>query len=162
MGTCCQAPCGVANCALSAAYRRRPKSGPEGDSFHPHVHGLAAEGVFRPDGAFVALAPIPEALLEAGFRRAVLDFLVGQRAISEHLRERLLGWRRSGFSVHHQLRVAAKDAEGRKKLADDMLRAPLSLAKMRYDAASGTLNLALEDAPGPASHDPRVTEKNGG
>ena len=37
------------------------------------------------------------------------------------------------------MRVAADDTEGRKKLAGYMLRAPLSLAKMSYDAASGTV-----------------------
>jgi hypothetical protein len=108
-------------------------------NFHPHVHVLAADGVFRADGAFLELPPIPEALLEGGFRRAVLDFLVEERAISEELRSRMLGWRYSGFSVHNQVRVAADDAEGRKKLAGYMLRAPLSLAKMCYDAASGTV-----------------------
>jgi len=51
----------------------------------------------------------------------------------------MLGWRYSGFAVHNQVRVAADDAEGRKKLAAYMLRAPLSLAKMRYDPASGTV-----------------------
>ncbi len=61
------------------------------------------------------------------------------RAISEELCGRLLGWRYSGFSVHNQVRVAADDAEGRKKLAAYMLRAPLSLAKMSYDPASGTV-----------------------
>jgi len=108
-------------------------------NFHPHVHVLTADGVFRADGRFVPLPPLPEALLEGGFRRAVLDFLVGQQAISEELRRRMLGWRYSGFSVHNQVRVAADDAEGRKKLAAYMLRAPMSLAKMSYDAASGTV-----------------------
>lgn len=51
----------------------------------------------------------------------------------------MLGWRYSGFSVHNQVRVAADDAEGRKKRAGYMLRAPLPLAKMSYDAASGTV-----------------------
>ncbi|MGH8702291.1 MAG: hypothetical protein ACREVR_14140 [Burkholderiales bacterium] len=69
----------------------------------------------------------------------MLDFLVAQRAISEELRSRMLGWRYSGFSVHNQVRVPADDAEGRKKLAGTMLRAPLSLAKMTYDAASGRI-----------------------
>ena len=55
----------------------------------------------------------------------MLDFLVAERAISEELRSRMLAWRYSGFSVH--------------KLAGYMLRAPLSLAKMTYDAASGTV-----------------------
>jgi hypothetical protein len=44
-----------------------------------------------------------------------------------------------GFSVHNQVCVAVDDAAGRKKLAGYMLRAPLSLAKMTYDAASGTV-----------------------
>jgi hypothetical protein len=117
-------------------------------TFHPHVHVLAADGVFRADGTFMPLPPIPEALLEGGFRRAVLDFLVGKGAISDELRGRMLGWRYSGFSVHNQVRVAADDAEGRKKLAAYMLRAPPGkggalplpgLAKMSYDAASGTV-----------------------
>jgi len=47
---------------------------------------LAADGVFRADGTFVPLPPIPEALLEGDFRRAVLDFLVEERAITEEFR----------------------------------------------------------------------------
>ncbi len=40
---------------------------------------------------------------------------------------------------HNRVCVTAADAEGRKKLAGYMLRAPLSLAKMSYHAASGTV-----------------------
>jgi len=36
-------------------------------NFNPHVHVLAADGVFRADGVFVELPPIPEALLDGGF-----------------------------------------------------------------------------------------------
>jgi hypothetical protein len=61
-------------------------------NFHPHVHVLAADGDFCTDGTFLPLPPLPETLLEGGFRRAVLDFLVGERAISEELRSRMLGW----------------------------------------------------------------------
>ena len=69
----------------------------------------------------------------------MLDFLVAERVLSEALRNRMLGWRYSGFSVHNQVRIGAEDAEGRKKLAGYMLRAPMSLAKMTYDAATGTV-----------------------
>ena len=51
----------------------------------------------------------------------------------------MLGWRYSGFSAHNQVRVAAQDPEGRKKLAGTILRAPMSLEKMSYDAATGTV-----------------------
>ncbi len=69
----------------------------------------------------------------------MLDFLVAERVLSEALRNRMLGWRYSGFSVHNQVRVGEGDAEGRRKLAGTMLRAPMSLEKMTYDAESGTV-----------------------
>ena len=96
-------------------------------------------GRSSPDGTFVRLPPVPEGLLVEGFRRAVQAFLVREHALSEDLRSRMLGWRYSGFSVHNQVRIAAEDAEGRKKLAGYMLRAPISLAKMTYDAQTGTV-----------------------
>ncbi len=98
---------------------------------------LAADGAFLPDGTFVPLPLVPEALLAEGFRRAVLEFLVRQHALSEDLRRRMLGWCYSGFPVHNQVRVAAQDAEGRKQLAGYLLRAPMSLEKMTYDTQTG-------------------------
>jgi len=50
----------------------------------------------------------------------------------------MLGWRHSGFSAHHEVRVPAADAEGRKKLAGYRLRAPMPPEKMTYDAATQT------------------------
>ncbi len=100
---------------------------------------LAADGAFLPDGTFVRLPPVPEALLREGFRCAVLAFLVREHALSEELCSRMLVWRHSGFSVHNQVRIEAEDAEGRKKLAGTMLRAPMSLEKMTYDAQTGTV-----------------------
>src|ERR1035437_11108099 len=49
----------------------------------------------------------------------------------------MLAWRHAGFSAHNEVRVPAEDAEGRIKLAGYMLRAPMSLEKMTYDAATG-------------------------
>ena len=115
-------------------------------NFNPHVHVLAADAAFLVDGTFVALPPVPEGLLLERFRGAVLAFLVREQVLlvrehvlSEELRSRMLGWRYSGFSVHNQVRIGAEDAEGRKKLAGYMLRAPMSLAKMTYEAATGTV-----------------------
>jgi hypothetical protein len=93
----------------------------------------------KPANDSFALPPVPEELLAEGLRRAVLGFLAQNEAISEALRSKLLGWRHSGFSVHHQVRVRAEDPEGRKKLAGYMLRAPIALEKMRYDAQTGTV-----------------------
>ena len=52
----------------------------------------------------------------------------------------MLGWRHSGgFSAHNQVRVATEDRQGRMKLAGYRFRAPMSLEKMTYDAATGTV-----------------------
>jgi len=67
----------------------------------------------------------------------VLTLLADAGAISQALRSKLLGWLHSGFSVRNQVRVDEGDAAGRRKLAGNMLRAPLSLAKMTYDTATG-------------------------
>lgn len=80
------------------------------------MHVLAADGAFLPGGRFVALPPVPGNLLAGGFRRAVLDFLVKNEALSGELRRRMLAWRHGGFSVHNEVSVAAEDAEGRKTL----------------------------------------------
>ena len=55
------------------------------------------------------------------------------------LAAQMLAWRHSGFSVHNRVRVAGGDAQGRRSLAAYMLRAPFSLEKTTYDAASGTV-----------------------
>ena len=59
--------------------------------------------------------------------------------IDDELRKRMLTWGHSGFSAHNAVRVPAEDAKRRKKLAGYMLRAPMSLEKMTYDAATGTV-----------------------
>ncbi|MCZ6501718.1 MAG: transposase [Gammaproteobacteria bacterium] len=41
------------------------------------------------------------------------------------------------FSVHNQIRVKARDAEGRKQLACYMIRNPFALEKMTYDKQTG-------------------------
>jgi hypothetical protein len=55
-------------------------------------------------------------------------------------RSRLLEWRHfGGFSVYNRVRVGAEDPGGRQKLAGYMLLALMSLEKMSYDAATGTV-----------------------
>ena len=78
------------------------------------------------------LPAISVKFLERGFRSEVLKLLVAECAIGERLSASMLAWRYSGFSVHNGVRVRAGDIDGRRKLAQYMLRAPLSLEKMTY------------------------------
>jgi hypothetical protein len=38
-------------------------------NFNPHVHVLATDGAFLPEGTFVPLPAVPEGLLAEGFQR---------------------------------------------------------------------------------------------
>ena len=106
-------------------------------NFNPHIHVLAADGAFDADGAFTVLPPVPRKLLEPGFRKGVLALLGREGLISAMLAGRMLAWRHAGFSVHNSVRVRARDAAGRRRLAQYMLRAPFSLEKMSYEPTSG-------------------------
>ncbi len=64
-------------------------------TFNPHIHVLAADGVFRADGAFLVLPAIPVKLLEQGFRTEVLKLLVAVAGIGERLSVSMLAWRQS-------------------------------------------------------------------
>ena len=108
-------------------------------TFNPHIHVLAADGVFMDNGVFRVLPPPPVELLIEQFRQAVLDFLVKEGAITDDFRERLLAWRHSGFSLHNEVKVKARDAAGQQQLARYMIRAPFSLEKTEYKAASGMI-----------------------
>jgi hypothetical protein len=106
-------------------------------NYNPHIHVLAADGAFDADGRFRVLPPVPRKLLESAFRKEVLALLRREGLLSELLAERILAWRHTGFSVHNAVRVHARDAAGRRRLAQYMLRAPFSLEKMSYAPVSG-------------------------
>ena len=108
-------------------------------TFNPHIHVLAADGAFDADGGFSVLPPIPRKVIEPWFRAEVLALLRRECLVSEALAEKILTWRHTGFSAHNSVRVHARDAAGRRRLAQYMLRAPFSLEKMSYDPESGTV-----------------------
>lgn len=81
-------------------------------NFNPHIHVLAADGAFDPDGGFKVLPPILRSLLEPRFRAEVLELLRQESLVSETLAEKMLAWRHTGFSAHNSVRVRAGDAVG--------------------------------------------------
>ena len=76
----------------------------------------------------------PDTFSLFNFRHKVFTMLRREGKIDEALIKKLLGWRHSGFSIHHQVRIAGHDPDGREKLAQYILRAPFSQQKMRYHA----------------------------
>jgi hypothetical protein len=71
--------------------------------FHPHLHAIVADGLFRPN-----CAPHAESKeLEEIFRAKVLTMLKNEGKINEELIGKLMNWRQSGFIVHVGNRIVA-------------------------------------------------------
>jgi hypothetical protein len=108
-------------------------------NFHPHLHALVTDGMFTSAGWFVAFPKIDLSTLERLFRHRVLRMLLRERRIDEGVIRTLLGWRHSGFSLHNAVRIGADDADGRRAVAEYILRSPFSLEKVRYQPRSGSV-----------------------
>jgi hypothetical protein len=64
---------------------------------------------------------------------------LGKRRIDELGIRTFLGWRHSGFSLHNAVRIGAHDSDGRRAVAQDMLRSPFALETLRHHATTGTV-----------------------
>jgi hypothetical protein len=105
--------------------------------FHPHLHILAANGVFDEPGAFHLAPSGGGADLAELFRHAILRRFVDAGIIEAWQAHRFLSWRHSGFQVDvGEAPLAADDAAGRQRLAEYLLRAPLALDKMHWNPAT--------------------------
>lgn len=100
-------------------------------NFHPHLHALVTDGTFTPTRRLVAFPKIDLYALEHLFRRRVLRLLLRERRIDEALIRKLLGWGHSGFSLHNAVRIGSADSDGRRGVAEYILRSSFSLEKVR-------------------------------
>jgi hypothetical protein len=71
--------------------------------------------------------------VEELFRHRVFRLLKDRELLSEHRIELLLSWRRSGFSIDDSVRIPAGEQKGLEDVARYMLRAPVSLSRMRWN-----------------------------
>jgi hypothetical protein len=109
--------------------------------FHPHLHVLAADGLFAPDGSFHCLPSEDLAPAIELFRHHFLHALRDAKLISPKKLADLLSWKHSGFHIHDggEKPVSAHDSAGRKRLAEYLLRHPFSLQKITWNAATKTV-----------------------
>ena len=117
-------------------------------NFHPHVHALLTEGVLERGGGFLPLTAPDLAALEELFRRLVLAELVKAQRLSEGFRDRLLGWRHSGFSVYGAQVVLPEEGDRLLQLARYSTRPPL--AQQRVQPGPGK-TYRLQTPPDPAT-----------
>jgi ribosomal protein S27E len=104
-------------------------------NLHPHLHCLVTDGGEDSEGKFHHLAEFEDSLLTEFFKREVFALLLGEELISEHLVEKLSGWRHSGFSVHSK--VKAKTREEAERVGKYMIRPLLCLERLSFDEKEG-------------------------
>jgi hypothetical protein len=109
--------------------------------FHPHLHVLAADGLFAPDGYFHCMPAEDLAPAVELFRHRFLHALREARLISLKRLADLLAWKHSGFDIHDggTKPVPAHDHAGRKRLAEYLLRHPFSLQKITWNETTKTV-----------------------
>jgi hypothetical protein len=108
--------------------------------WHPHVHVLLADGLFRENGVFHVMPKIDIQPLAELFRANVLKMLKQEGKIDDGLIEKIMKWRHnSGFSVHNGVRLSRDDEAGRESLAQYIMRNPFSVRKITYNEATGTV-----------------------
>ncbi|MBI5912602.1 MAG: hypothetical protein HY848_21940 [Betaproteobacteria bacterium] len=81
-------------------------------STRAYMCSLAADGAFGAEGTFIALAPVPEALLAEGFRRAVLECLSANEVLLRRGNRRR-NWAVAGRHVSCAARACAGSAPER-------------------------------------------------
>ena len=109
--------------------------------FHPHLHVLAADGLFAPDGRFHCMPVEDLAPTIELFRHRFLHALRESKLISPKKLADLLAWKHSGFHIHDggEKPVPAHDSAGRKRLAEYLLRHPFSLQKITWNETTKTV-----------------------
>ncbi len=117
-----------------------------GDRVNPHIHlhAMATDGAFDAEGVF---HPMPFDMqgdievLERLFSRRVLDLMVRRKRLSVRLRDEMLSWEHSGFSVDGSVRVAVGDYGRLRRLVRYLARPAVSAERVFYDRSSGTVTV---------------------
>ena len=109
--------------------------------FHPHLHILAADGLFTPDGTFHCMPQESMAPAIELFRHRFLHALREAGLISPKRLAHLLSWKHSGFNIDNggEEIIAPHDTAGRERLAQYLLRHPFSLQKITWNATTKTV-----------------------
>jgi hypothetical protein len=128
--------------------------------FHPHIHAIASDGAFTPDGAFLCLPKIDAQRLLTAWQTQVFELFVAAGKIDQETVDQMRSWPHSGFSVDNSVYLPPHDTAGLERLAQYILRCPFSLARVVRLTDDGSVIYRAEPDhcrrfPDPASADLR-------
>ena len=106
--------------------------------WHPHIHAIVADGLFRRNGVFYVMPQTSLKPLAELFRARLLKLLVKEVVIDDSFVAMLMKWNHtSGFNVDNSVRIARGDEKGITALAQYIIRNPFSLDKLSYNQDTG-------------------------
>ena len=114
----------------------------------PRIHALATCGGWDRAGKWVPVPFVDGVGAALVFRHKVFSFLRAEGLLSEERTRLLLSWRHSGFSVHNSVTVPPDGRDGLERLARHLLRVPVSLERLSFDAASDRVACARRPGRG--------------
>jgi hypothetical protein len=126
-------------------------------TYHPHCHCLCTNGVFLPDGSFVASSFLPPVDIAELFRRVILRAFVERELISESVAENMLSWPHSGFHVHLGPVIGEDEGELLRATARYCARAPLALSRLTYDREAGAVSYSYTNTYDQTESTERIT-----
>jgi hypothetical protein len=105
--------------------------------WHPHLHVLATDGLFRDTGTFYVMKDVDLKPLEQLFRAEVFKMLKKEGKITNEIINKLSAWRHSGFSIDNGVRIKKEDKEGREAIAQYMMRNVFNTDNITYIEKTG-------------------------
>ncbi len=94
-----------------------------------HLHGMLADGVFLPDGSFQELSLDAETLTKV-FEHKLLNILLKQDIIPQHVVTQIQSQERSGFSCWLGAQVSPTDTEARLFISEYVNKAQIKMSKI--------------------------------
>ncbi len=108
--------------------------------WHPHLHGLVADGLFLESGYFFVMPKVDLRPLRELFRAYVLKMLKKEGLIDDAFKTMIMKWRHtSGFSVHNEVRIKPDDDKGIENLSQYIIRNSFSLEKLKYEEGDSSV-----------------------
>ncbi len=107
--------------------------------YHAHIHVIATDEAYSPDGTFICLPPMDTKRLLSVWQRKVFDLLLEEGKIDQQLVDQMRDWPNSGLSVDNSVYLPVGDTSGLQRLAEYMVRCPFSLARIVRVTDSGSV-----------------------
>lgn len=111
---------------------------------HIHLHALVTDGAFDSVGNFHHLPFDMQGdidVLRKLFEKRVLDLMVRRKRLSPRLRDEMLSWKRTGFSIDGSVRVHVGQYGRLRRLIRYLARPAVSVERIEYDKTTGTVTV---------------------